>query len=119
MKAREFLNMPAVINMEIMCARIELEHYKRLAGQMQNTLVDNDRTRLLLLDAKEKIKEQEKLLEEKYISLNEIYLEEMPFISLYFDNLFILSNKNLKGDLQGNWYNLFYNIDNWYKVDEN
>lgn len=69
MKAREFLNMPAVINMEIMCARIELEHYKRLAGQMQNTLVDNDRTRLLLLNANEKIREQEKLLEEKYISL--------------------------------------------------
>ena len=61
---------------------------------------------------------QEELLIEKYKKLEEIYLEEMPFISLYFNNLFILSNKNLKGDLQGNWYNVFYNIDGWYKIEE-
>ena len=61
----------------------------------------------------------EEILKEKYIGLEEIYKEEMPFISLYFNNIYILSNKNLKGDLQGNWYNLFYNIENWYKVDEN
>ena len=35
MQARELLNMPAVINMEIMCAKIELEHYKKLAEQMK------------------------------------------------------------------------------------
>lgn len=56
-------------------------------------------------------------LKEKYIRIQEIYLEEMPFISLYFNNLYILSNKNLKGDLQGNWYNIYYNIENWYKVE--
>lgn len=61
---------------------------------------------------------QEELLKEKYIKLKEIYQEKTPFISLYFNRLFILSNKNLKGDLQGNWYNLFYNIENWYKIDE-
>ena len=60
---------------------------------------------------------QENLLKEEYIKLKEMYQEEMPFISLYFNRLFILSNKNLKGDLKGNWYNVFYNIDGWYKVD--
>ena len=40
----------------------------------------------------------------------------MPFISLYFNSVFILSNKNLKGDVKGNWYNIYYNIDNWYKT---
>ena len=64
------------------------------------------------------IDNQEKLLKEKYQELRDIYEEEVPFISLYFNNLFILSNKNLKGDLQGNWYNVFYNIENWYKVEE-
>ena len=61
---------------------------------------------------------QEELLKEKYKKMKEIYMEEIPFVSLYFNNLYILSNKNLKGDLQGNWYNVFYNIDGWYKVKE-
>ena len=56
------------------------------------------------------------VLKEKYLNIIDIYNEEIPFISLYFDNTFIISNKNLKGDLSCNWYNLFYNIDNWYKV---
>ena len=60
----------------------------------------------------------EKKLIEKYIRIEEIYKEEIPFISLYSNSLFILSNKSLKGDLSCNWYNLFYNIDNWYKVQE-
>jgi len=62
---------------------------------------------------------QEEYLKEKYVKLGEIYKDEMPFISLYFNNIYILSNKNIKGDLRGNWYNVFYNIENWYKVDEN
>lgn len=65
------------------------------------------------------IDNQEELLKEKYTRLKEIYIEEMPFVSLYFNNLYILSDKNLKGDLQGNWYNVYYNIDNWYKIKEN
>lgn len=59
---------------------------------------------------------EEKILEEKYSRLIEIYQEEMPFINLYFNNLFVLSRTNLKGDLSFNWYNLFYNIENWYKI---
>jgi len=65
------------------------------------------------------IDNQEEFLKEKYVRLKEMYEEEMPFVSLYFNNLFILSNKSLKGDLQGNWYNVYYNIDSWYKVEEN
>ena len=48
------------------------------------------------------IDNQEELLKEKYTKLKEIYKEEMPFISLYFNNIYVLSNKNLKGNLQGN-----------------
>ncbi|MBQ3145061.1 MAG: hypothetical protein IJB90_00485 [Clostridia bacterium] len=56
------------------------------------------------------------VLTDKYSNIAQIYKEEMPFISLYSNSLFILSNNNLKGDLSCNWYNLFYNIDNWYKI---
>ena len=46
--------------------------------------------------------------------LNE-YKEQMPFISLFFDSYIILHNNKLKGDFSGNWYNIFYNVDGWYK----
>lgn len=71
-----------------------------------------------ILNQIQSIDNQQELLKEEYLKLIEIYKEEMPFISLYFNNIYVLSNKNLKGDFQGNWYNLFYNIDNWYKVKE-
>lgn len=63
------------------------------------------------------IDNQEDNLKSKYNRIEEIYKEELPFISLYFNSLFILSNKNLKGNLECNWYNIYYNIDNWYKVE--
>lgn len=57
------------------------------------------------------------LLKEKYLEIENIYAEDIPFMGLYFNNIFVLSSKNLKGDLSHNWYNLFYNIDNWYKIE--
>lgn len=59
----------------------------------------------------------EHILKEKYKRIIEIYNEEMPFICLYTNSLFILSNKDLIGDLSCNWYNIFYNLNNWYKID--
>lgn len=76
----------------------------------------NEQINNLLLEIKN-IDSQEQSLEEKYAKIEEISKEEMPFISLYFNSIFIISNKNLKGDLTGNWYNIFYNIDNWYKIE--
>ncbi len=60
--------------------------------------------------------DDEEMLKEKYQKINEIYKEEVPFISLYFNNIFVLASKSLKGDLSGNWYNIYYNIGNWYKI---
>ena len=45
MQAREILNMPAIINMEIVSAQIELEHYKRLASQMEKCFVETEETK--------------------------------------------------------------------------
>ena len=59
---------------------------------------------------------ESEVLKEKYKELYSIYTEEMPFISLYSNSLFVLTNKQIKGDMSCNWYNLFYNIDNWYKI---
>ena len=75
----------------------------------------NDKLRDLLNDIK-KIGNQEDKLKEKYYEIKEIYKDEMPFISLYFNSVFVLSSKKIKGSFNGNWYNIYYNIDNWYKT---
>lgn len=62
--------------------------------------------------------ENKELLQQKYNRIYEIYKEEMPFISLYNNVNFVLYSRELKGDLSGNWYDVFYNIENWYKIKE-
>ncbi len=84
------------------------------ANNLSNS--DNEEINNILNEIKN-IDNQEEALKEKYIKLEEIYKENVPFISLYFNSIFILSNRDLKGDLSGNWYNIYYNIDNWYKVE--
>lgn len=56
----------------------------------------------------------EKLLQEKYNTILEIYSKDLPFISLYFSSNIILYNSKLKGNFEHNWYNLFYNVEGWY-----
>ena len=75
----------------------------------------SEKTSNLLTEIKS-VDNQEDKLKEKYNELNNIYEEEMPFISLYFNSIFVLYSKSLKGDFKGNWYNIYYNIDNWYKT---
>lgn len=61
--------------------------------------------------------EDRNILQEEYNKITEQYKEEMPFIGLFFDSYLVLHNSKLKGDFSGNWYNPFYNIDTWYKVE--
>ena len=61
--------------------------------------------------------------EEMYIYANSNLindkLNENPnFIGLYFNPIIILYSPSLKGNFNANWYNVFYNIDTWYKVQE-
>ena len=57
-------------------------------------------------------------LKQKYSKIMEIYNDEVPYISLYYNtNAFIYTN-NLKGDINPNSYNLFYGIEDWYREYE-
>lgn len=60
----------------------------------------------------------EKLLQEKYNKILDIYSKDIPFVSLYFSSNIILHNSKLKGNFNHNWFNLFYNVDGWYRVEE-
>ena len=46
--------------------------------------------------------------------IKEIYDNEVPFISLFYDTNTLVYSKNLKGEITPNSYNIFYNIENWY-----
>lgn len=60
--------------------------------------------------------ENKEILKQEYAKIIDEYYKQIPFISLYFNSYIILHNNKLKGDFSGNWYNIFYNIDTWYKV---
>lgn len=55
------------------------------------------------------------LLAEKYKRVYEIYNEDMPFISLYFNRNTVCYSSNLMGEVTPNCYNIFYNIEKWYR----
>lgn len=55
------------------------------------------------------------ILKEKYEKLEQIYNTQIPYISLVNSKYNVLYNSNLVGDVAPNWYNIFYNIEGWYK----
>ena len=57
----------------------------------------------------------ENLLKEKYNRLIELYNNERPYISLYYNKNTIVYNSSLIGDISPTGYNIFYNISKWYR----
>lgn len=60
--------------------------------------------------------EQKQTEEETFSGIYEKYKQNPNFMGLYFDSIILLYSNNLKGNFEGNWYNIFYNIDTWYKI---
>lgn len=58
---------------------------------------------------------REDLLEEKYKKIRQIYNEQNPYIGLYSSYYSVASSWALIGNINPNWYNIFIDIDNWYK----
>lgn len=53
-------------------------------------------------------------LKSKYQRLYEIYNEEVPYIGIARNKIMAVKNTGLVGDIKANWYNMFYNIKEWY-----
>ena len=51
----------------------------------------------------------------KYSRIYEIYAEEAPYIGLYRNTESIILNQGLVGNIVPNTYNIFYNIEKWYR----
>lgn len=54
-------------------------------------------------------------LRQKYTRITEIYNDEVPYISLYYNTNAMIYSTNLKGTVKPNSYNLFYGIESWYR----
>lgn len=57
----------------------------------------------------------DELLKSKYYRLYEIFVEEMPYISLYRKNNCVVCNSGLVGNITPNNFNIFHNIEKWYR----
>lgn len=57
----------------------------------------------------------ENLLKERYKRLYEIYIAELPYISLYYSYDITAYSKSLAGSVLANWNNMYYGISNWIK----
>ena len=58
---------------------------------------------------------KEDLLIEKYTRIRQIFNEQKPYIGLYSSYYSIASSWSLRGNITPNWYNIFIDINNWYK----
>lgn len=82
-------------------------------GEANLSNYNNEEVKSIISEVKNITKES--VLKEKYERLRQIYNEETPYIGLYNSYYAIASNWNLKGNITTNWYNIFMDIDNWYK----
>lgn len=55
------------------------------------------------------------VLYEKYNRLFDIYLEECPYIGLYRNTEVVVSNQNLVSNMTANCFNIYHNIEKWYR----
>lgn len=57
----------------------------------------------------------ENALYDNYNKLYDIYLSEAPYIGLYRSTDQIIYNQSLVGNIKPNAFNLYYNIEKWYR----
>lgn len=74
----------------------------------QNEEANNLLNELISITDEGKIKENTN-------KLIEIYKNEVPYISLYFNKVNVIYSTSLVGEVKPNQYNIFYGIENWYR----
>ena len=57
----------------------------------------------------------ENVLYENYKKIFDIYLDEVPYIGLYRATDVVIYNQSLVGNIKANAFNLYYNIEKWYR----
>ena len=57
----------------------------------------------------------ERMLKDNFKRLQEIYIEDVPYVALYRNHEYVISSLTLIGDIKPNWYNNYYNMENWHR----
>ena len=73
----------------------------------------NEEISNLLIEIKN-IQDENKIKEKKK-KIADIYFEEAPWIGLYYNKNTVAYSNNLRAELTPNWYNIYYNINDWYR----
>ena len=60
-------------------------------------------------------KNREKILEDSYKEVEKIYLQDLPFIGLMRNGKKMLLNFSVTTDGEINMFNIFQNIERWYR----
>ena len=58
-------------------------------------------------------------IEKTYLNIYEQFKSQPSFIGIGFNQITIISSKSIKGNINGNWFNIFLGIDTWYKAKKN
>ena len=84
--------------------------------QQANQISKNNIPLLQLLDSIKNIKRiPDSTPDSSYNRIREIFNEQKPYIGLYNSYYAVSSSWSLKGNITANWYNIFIDINNWYK----
>lgn len=106
------------------------ENIKNKQYQIAIITKQEDITRNLSLFFEEDLEEINKTIKEvENIENSNIYREkikeileknntEIYLITLFKNPIYIVHNNTIQGDFSGNWYHLFYNINDWYKIEK-
>lgn len=57
----------------------------------------------------------EDMIRESYKKIVKIYQDEVPYISLYHNQVVTAYGQTVRGDITPNNYNVFYNFNEWYR----
>lgn len=70
-----------------------------------------------IIDKIKKIENNDNEEENKILLSNiiEEYNKDVPYVSLYYNSSTLIYSNNLKGDIKPNSYNIFNNIETWYR----
>lgn len=97
----------AIITGTTVSANPSIETYMNMCN------FNNEELNNLMAEVKNITKED--LLKEKYTRMREIFNEQKPYIGLFSSYYAVESSWTLKGNVSANWYNIFIDINNWYK----
>ena len=86
---------------------------EKFFGEVNLSNYDNEEIKIILDDVKYIVDDNQ--LKQKCSRIVEIYNEDVPYISLFFNTNSMIYSNSLKGIITPNSYNLFYGIDTWYR----